>query len=170
MRILLALVGFVSFSSAIFASELEAKEFRDFLAGLLARWAVSDESYAKAVACLRTKLDEGDLERLKTIALKEGYDGWGKHHHTLGRRVRNTLRENGFDWGPVPLDDIWVFVAYDAVIPRKPVEGEEKRATSRQAEAKTPEDQKDTKRGSQREGNGKEGTDVPAQQPERGHK
>jgi hypothetical protein len=31
-----------------------------------------------------------------------------EHHHGLGMGVRNLLREGGFEWGPIELDELWV--------------------------------------------------------------
>ena len=46
---------------------------------------------------------------------KKGSHWWILHHHGFGMDVRNLLREGGFDWGPIDLDDMWVEMIEEVV-------------------------------------------------------
>ena len=63
-------------------------------------------------------IDKIPAETLEDIAkeMKENGSRWRiLHHHGFGMDVRNLLREGGFDWGPLDLDNMWVELVEEVV-------------------------------------------------------
>jgi hypothetical protein len=46
------------------------------------------------------------MRDVKKAMDQNGKNWWVEHHHGFGMGVRNLLREGGFDWGPVDMDDL----------------------------------------------------------------
>ena len=67
---------------------------------------------------VRYLIDHIPVETLGEIAViikKEGSDWEVHHHYDIGITVRNLLREGGFLWDAVELDDIWAELIEKAV-------------------------------------------------------
>ncbi len=60
-------------------------------------------------------IPEETMRDVKNAMDQNGKDWWIDHHYGFGMRVRNLLREGGFDWGPVDMDDLWVGLVERAV-------------------------------------------------------
>lgn len=69
----------------------------------------------KAIQYLIDNIPAETLEDVARSIRKEGPDWWIVHHHGFGMDVRNLLREGGFNWGPIDLDEIWVELIEKAV-------------------------------------------------------
>ena len=54
-------------------------------------------------------------EEIAVIIKKEGSDWEINHHYDIGIFVRNLLREGGFQWDPIELDDVWAELIEKAV-------------------------------------------------------
>jgi hypothetical protein len=55
------------------------------------------------------------MRDIKNLMDQNGKD-WGvEHHHGFGMGVRNLLREGGFEWDPIDMDDLWVGLVERAV-------------------------------------------------------
>jgi hypothetical protein len=73
-------------------------------------------SYKKeAVRYLIDNIPVATLEEIATIIKSERSD-WEVHHqYDIGITVRNLLREGGFPWDAVELDDVWAGLVEKAV-------------------------------------------------------
>ena len=83
----------------------------------LCHYAISNPTVCKTWA-IKYLIDHLSDETMAEIAnlIRENGKGWGvDHHHRFGTGVRNLLREGGFDWDPVDLDDLWVGLVGRAV-------------------------------------------------------
>ena len=54
-------------------------------------------------------------EEIAMIIKKEGSDWEINHHYDIGITVRNLLREGGFQWDPIEMDDVWAGLIEKAV-------------------------------------------------------
>jgi len=69
----------------------------------------------KAVVYLIENLPKGTLNKVRELIKKEG-PGWSfRRHHGFGTGVRNTLRQGGFFWGDINLDNVWASLVEEAV-------------------------------------------------------
>jgi hypothetical protein len=66
------------------------------------------------------------MRDVKNAMDQNGKDWWVEHHHGFGMGVRNLLREGGFNWGPVELDDLWVGLVERAVRKKFPSHNSQK--------------------------------------------
>jgi hypothetical protein len=55
------------------------------------------------------------MRDVKNAMDRNGKDWWVGHHHGFGMGVRNLLREGGFEWNPIDMDDLWVGLVERAV-------------------------------------------------------
>ena len=55
------------------------------------------------------------LEEIAVIIKKEGSDWEVHHHYDIGITVRYLLREGGFQWDAIELDDVWAGLIEKAV-------------------------------------------------------
>jgi len=73
-------------------------------------------SYKKgAVRYLIDHIPAETLEEVAEIIKKEGPDWEVHHHYGIGIDVRNLLREGGFLWDAIELDDVWAGLIEKAV-------------------------------------------------------
>jgi hypothetical protein len=78
-------------------------------------YSVPSSEKTKAVQYLIDHIPEETMRDVKNSMDKNGKDWWLEHHHGIGMGVRNLLREGGFDWDPVDMDDLWVGLVERAV-------------------------------------------------------
>jgi len=69
----------------------------------------------KAVKYLIDHIPAETLEDVAKDMREKGSDWWVLHHHGFGTDVRDLLREGGFDWGPIDLDEVRVELIEKAV-------------------------------------------------------
>jgi hypothetical protein len=62
----------------------------------------------KAAQYLIDHIPDETMRDIKNLMDQNGKDWRVEHHHGFGMGVRNLLREGGFDWGPIDMDDLWV--------------------------------------------------------------
>jgi hypothetical protein len=80
----------------------------------------------KAVQFLIDHIPDEIMSEIKNAMDQNGKDWWVEHHHGFGMGVRNLLREGGFNWGPVELDDLWVGLVERAVRKKFPSHNSQK--------------------------------------------
>ena len=68
---------------------------------------INKEEKEKAIQYLIDNIPEDCLKKIFDKIQSEGLDWMITMHFELGMYVRNTLREGGFNWDPMLLDDIW---------------------------------------------------------------
>ena len=68
---------------------------------------INKEEKERAIQYLIENIPEDCLKKIFDKIQNEGLDWMITMHFELGMYVRNTLREGGFDWDPMLLDDIW---------------------------------------------------------------
>ena len=76
---------------------------------------LSPSDKKKAVKYLIDHIPSETIEEVAKDMREKGSDWWVLHHHGFGTDVRNLLREGGFDWGPIDLDEVWVELIEKAV-------------------------------------------------------
>ena len=69
----------------------------------------------KAIQYLIEKIPAKTLEEVAMDMKENGSDWWVVHHHGFGMAVRNLLREGGFDWNSIDLDEVWIELVEKAV-------------------------------------------------------
>ncbi len=67
---------------------------------------ISKEEKEKAVRYLMDKIPKECLKKV-LVAQNKGSLWWVPLHVDFGMYVRNALREGGFNWGSMALDDVW---------------------------------------------------------------
>jgi hypothetical protein len=55
------------------------------------------------------------MSEIANLIRENGKDWWIDHHHGFGTGIRNLLREGGFEWDPIEMDDMWVGLVERAV-------------------------------------------------------
>lgn len=78
-------------------------------------YSIPSSEKTKAVQYLINHIPDETMRDIKNLMDQNGKNWWVEHHHGFGMGVRNLLREGGFDWGPVELDDLWVGLVKRAV-------------------------------------------------------
>ena len=71
-------------------------------------YSVPSSEKTQAVQYLIDHIPDETMRDVKKAMDQNGKDRWVGHHHGFGMGVRNLLREGGFEWGPVDMDDLWV--------------------------------------------------------------
>ena len=78
-------------------------------------YSIPSSEKTRAVQYLINHIPDETMRDIKNLMDQNGKNWWVEHHHGFGMGVRNLLREGGFDWGPVELDDLWVGLVERAV-------------------------------------------------------
>jgi hypothetical protein len=78
-------------------------------------YPVPSEEKTKAVLYLLDHFPDETLRNVKNLMDQNGKNWWVEHHHGFGMGVRNLLREGGFDWDSIDMDDLWVGLVERAV-------------------------------------------------------
>jgi hypothetical protein len=78
----------------------------------------SQEEWDQAVDYLQEHLPEETKAEVR-IAMQD--PNWPvDYHHSFGMEIRNMLRDGGFDWGDIELEDNWDELVKEAVTPLSP--------------------------------------------------
>jgi hypothetical protein len=68
---------------------------------------VSPEEKERAIDYLTNELPEETLKKIWEKIKEEGDGCLISYHHGFGTKVRNMLRNGGFSWGAIALDEEW---------------------------------------------------------------
>jgi hypothetical protein len=71
-------------------------------------YSIPSSEKTKAAQYLIDHIPDETMRDIKNLMDQNGKDWRVEHHHGFGMGVRNLLREGGFDWGPIDMDDLWV--------------------------------------------------------------
>lgn len=78
----------------------------------------------KAILYLMENISEETLRDIYNICHNDHFGGnLMEYHHGFGTGVRNLLRDGGFDWGSIELDNEWASLVAEAA--RRKVEHED---------------------------------------------
>ena len=76
---------------------------------------ITANEWTQAIAYLLDTIPLRFFRDVRAVIITEGQN-WGlKRHLGLGMKIRNILREGGFQWGNLALDDYWYHLLEDAV-------------------------------------------------------
>jgi hypothetical protein len=78
-------------------------------------YPIPSSEKTKAVHYLIDHIPDETMLEIANMIRENGKDWWVEHHHGLGMGVRNLLRQGGFEWGPIDMDDLWVGIVERAV-------------------------------------------------------
>jgi len=76
---------------------------------------IPEEEKEKAVQYLIDNIPITTLIDVEKIIRQNGKNWWIEHHHGFGMGVRNLLRQGGFNWGPIEMDELWIELVEAAV-------------------------------------------------------
>lgn len=68
---------------------------------------VSDDEQERAICYLIDNVPKKHLDKVWAEIQNEGADWWMKYHLSFGIYIRNILRDGGFNWTDILLDDLW---------------------------------------------------------------
>ncbi|MDD1699249.1 MAG: hypothetical protein LUQ04_00460 [Methanoregula sp.] len=85
-------------------------------------YSVPSYEKTKAVKYLIDHIPDETIRDVKNTIDRNPKEWLIGHHHGFGMGARNLLREGGFDWGPIDMDDLWVGLVERAVRKNKEVE------------------------------------------------
>ena len=68
---------------------------------------ISKEEKEEAIRYLTANIPEDCLRKVLIMSQNKGGMWWLSLHMDFGMYVRNILREGGFYWDPLALDDLW---------------------------------------------------------------
>ncbi len=78
-------------------------------------FTVPEEEKEKAVQYLVDKIPVTTFIDVEKIIRQNGENWWLEHYFGFGMDVRNILRNGGFQWDGVELDELWVELVEAAV-------------------------------------------------------
>lgn len=76
---------------------------------------ISKQEWDEAVDLLIRRFSKETLLEIKEAMGLKGEKWASEKHHNFGTKVRNILREGGFDWGSISLDSNWIRLLKDAL-------------------------------------------------------
>jgi len=77
-------------------------------------YGISPEEKERAIQCIIKEVPQEELGEVLKLVKTEGEDWWIMEHLDFGMGIRNLLRENGFEWDALQLDDLWDVLVEEA--------------------------------------------------------